>query len=173
MPRNSLVVRAPEHSLHGRAPGPTNHPSRKRNRMLSVPSRCGDTHRKQNTILAGSRAALPSSTPTAASRPHHTRCADNFCALTEVTIEYCHRHCYRTLALVPHLPLPTRSPGSAAAGSPQSTLGKCIARTNTQPSPIPLPTHSSKQPPQQRSARLAAGTHARTTQEQPDSLAQL
>ena len=47
--------------------------------MLSVPSRCGDTHRKQNTILAGSRAALPSSTPTCCLSPSpNVRRADNF-----------------------------------------------------------------------------------------------
>lgn len=158
------VVRAPELSLHGQ--GPTN-------RMLSVPSRCGDTHRKQNTILAGSRAALPSSTPTCCLSPSPNSAEQIIFRARILDSSHLPLRTATATALALSLTLvhhPTRSPGSAASTLPDhsdSRLGYSVCTSDLS---IPLPSirgsatprSRSKQPPQQRRQPAHAPTPART-----------
>jgi hypothetical protein len=155
-----------------------------------VPSRCGETHRKQNTILAGSRAALPSSTPTCCFSLSPS--AEKIFARASRS-DYCHCHCHchaRTLALVPPFTHPTRlALHDLQQRRPLSRITVTLGKTPRQQRAaaihpftqqhsaliITLATASatpgralSKQPRQasaSQPARTHARTHARATQE--------
>lgn len=140
-----------------------------------MPSRCGETHRKQNTILAGSRAALPSSTPPAALALAHSRRLK----VLARACRNCHRFCACSLPVLSHYhclaSLARRAPRSAtahAAGSHSDSGEDARVQQRALPSAIPLPSSSpaaAANATPRAPAQHRRHTHARATQEHTES----